>query len=81
MRRYLGEDESAPIRHPAIVSGMRTRIMGIRLPERKGATAATIVPSVGCPMGMQLRHDLGVLWRQRERSSTFLRLATNYFKL
>ena len=51
MRRYLGEDEGAPIRHPAIVSGMRTRIMGIRLPERKGATAATIIPSVGCPMG------------------------------
>jgi radical SAM superfamily enzyme YgiQ (UPF0313 family) len=51
MRRYLGEDETAPIRHPAIVSGMRTRIMGIRLPERKGATAATIIPSVGCPMG------------------------------
>jgi len=51
MRRYLGEDETAPIRHPAIVSGMRTRIMGIRLPERKGGTAATIIPSVGCPMG------------------------------
>ena len=51
MRRYLGEDENAPIRHPAIVSGLRTRIMGIRLPDRKGATAATIIPSVGCPMG------------------------------
>jgi radical SAM superfamily enzyme YgiQ (UPF0313 family) len=51
MRRYLGEDENASIRHPAIVSGMRTRIMGVRLPERKGATAATIIPSVGCPMG------------------------------
>ncbi len=51
MRKYLGEDETAPIRHPAIVSGMKTRIMGIRLPERKGATAATIIPSVGCPMG------------------------------
>ncbi len=51
MRRYLGDDEAAPVRHPAIVSGMQTRIMGIRLPERKGATAATIIPSVGCPMG------------------------------
>jgi radical SAM superfamily enzyme YgiQ (UPF0313 family) len=51
MRRYLGEEESAPIRHPAIVSGFQTRIMGIRLPEREGATAATIIPSVGCPMG------------------------------
>jgi hypothetical protein len=51
MRRYLGEDDKAPIRHPAIVSGMRTRIMGIRVPDRKGSTAATIIPSVGCPMG------------------------------
>jgi radical SAM superfamily enzyme YgiQ (UPF0313 family) len=51
MRRYLAEDEHAPICHPAIVSGLQTRIMGIRLPQRKGGTAATIIPSVGCPMG------------------------------
>lgn len=51
MRRYLGEDEHTPIRHPAIVSGLQTRVMGLRLPERKGGTAATIIPSVGCPMG------------------------------
>ncbi|MGC2195824.1 MAG: cobalamin-dependent protein [Terriglobales bacterium] len=51
MRHYLGEDEHAPIRHPAIVSGLQARIMGMRLPDRKGGTAATIIPSVGCPMG------------------------------
>jgi radical SAM superfamily enzyme YgiQ (UPF0313 family) len=51
MRRYLGEDEGAKIKHPMIVSGLETRIMGIRLPNRKGGTAATIIPSVGCPMG------------------------------
>lgn len=51
MRQYLGEDPHAPISHPAIVSGMQTRIMGMRLPERKGRTAATLIPSVGCPMG------------------------------
>jgi radical SAM superfamily enzyme YgiQ (UPF0313 family) len=51
MRQYLGEDEHAPIHHPAIISGMQTRVMGLRLPERKGGTAATIIPSVGCPMG------------------------------
>ena len=51
MRRYLGEDEHAPIRHPLIVSGLETRIMGMRLPNRKGGTAATIIPSVGCPTG------------------------------
>ncbi len=51
MRRYLGEDVRAPIRHPAIVSGLQERILGARLPGRKGRTAATIIPSVGCPMG------------------------------
>src|SRR5271166_558814 len=51
MRHYLSEDEHAPIRHPAIVSGLETRIMGIRLPQREGGTAATIIPSVGCPIG------------------------------
>jgi radical SAM superfamily enzyme YgiQ (UPF0313 family) len=51
MRQYLGEDVTAPIRHPEIVSGLKTRIMGINLPESKGGTAATIIPSVGCPMG------------------------------
>src|SRR6185437_2771688 len=51
LRGYLGGDVDAPIRHPAIVSGFETRIMGLKLPERRGATAATLIPSVGCPMG------------------------------
>ncbi len=51
MRQFLGEDVTAPINHPSITSGLQTRVMGIRLPERRGATAATIIPSVGCPMG------------------------------
>ena len=51
MRRYLGADEYAPIRHPAIVSALGSRIMGVNLPDGPGATAATIIPSVGCPMG------------------------------
>lgn len=51
MRRYLGEDENAPIHHPLIVSGFGARAMGVRLPQPRGGTAATIIPSVGCPMG------------------------------
>ncbi len=51
MRQYLGEDEHAPIRHPAIVSALGSRIMGVSLPDGPGSTAATIIPSVGCPMG------------------------------
>jgi hypothetical protein len=51
MRRFLGEDDTAPIRHPEIVSGFDARTLGLKLPQRKGSTAATIIPSVGCPMG------------------------------
>jgi radical SAM superfamily enzyme YgiQ (UPF0313 family) len=51
MRSYLEEDEAAPVRHPAIVSALGSRMMGVKLPEGPGTTAATIIPSVGCPMG------------------------------
>jgi len=50
-RRYLGQDEQAPIRHPLIPSAIETRTMGVRLRQRTGDTAATLIPSVGCPMG------------------------------
>ena len=51
MRGFLGEDVTAPIQHPEIVSGFDSRTLGLKLPQPKGATAATIIPSVGCPMG------------------------------
>ena len=51
MRRHLGEDETAPVKHPVIRSGFGFRIFGIDMPERRGSAAATIIPSVGCPMG------------------------------
>ena len=51
MRRFLGEDENAPIQHPPIMSAFQLRVMGMRVPESRRATAATIIPSVGCPMG------------------------------
>jgi len=51
MREYLGDVIDAPIRHPQIVSGFGTRMMGIASPDSKETTAATVIPSVGCPMG------------------------------
>jgi hypothetical protein len=51
MRRYLGEDTSAPIVHPEILSGFGFRVLGLRVPDSTRDTAATIIPSVGCPMG------------------------------
>ena len=50
-RSFLGEDVNAPILHPQIVSGIGTRTMGMQLRETPGAIAATVIPSVGCPMG------------------------------
>ena len=51
MREYLGEDPQAPIVHPKIVSGFDLRVMGVKIPQAMSNTAATIIPSVGCPMG------------------------------
>jgi radical SAM superfamily enzyme YgiQ (UPF0313 family) len=51
MRRYLGEDPDAPIEHPEILSGFGMRVLGMRMPDNTRDTAATIIPSVGCPMG------------------------------
>ncbi len=50
-RRFLGEDENQPIRHPQIVSGIGTRNLGVTVKESPGNVAATLIPSVGCPMG------------------------------
>jgi len=50
-RRYLGEDVDRPYRHPQIISGVGSRNLGIRLREEPGDVAATIIPSVGCPLG------------------------------
>ncbi len=51
MRRYLGEDVDAPIRHPRILSGIGARTLGVALREKPGDVAATLIPSVGCPVG------------------------------
>ncbi len=51
MRSYLGEDPSAPIVHPEILSGFGMRVLGMRIPDNTRDTAATIIPSVGCPLG------------------------------
>lgn len=51
MRRYLGEDAGRPIVHPMIPSSFGFRVMGMPSPRGGGSPSATIVPSVGCPLG------------------------------
>lgn len=50
-RGYLGEPEDRPLRHPRIASGLGARSMGITLSDKPGDIAATLIPSVGCPVG------------------------------
>jgi radical SAM superfamily enzyme YgiQ (UPF0313 family) len=50
-RHFLGEDTDRSIRHPMIVSGIGTHNVGISPKEKPGDVAATVIPSVGCPLG------------------------------
>ena len=50
-RHFLGEDTDRPLRHPLIKSGIGTRNVGITVNDKPGDVAATIIPSVGCPLG------------------------------
>lgn len=51
LRSFLGEDPQRPIAHPLIPSSFDFRLMGLPAPRGGGNAAATIIPSVGCPMG------------------------------
>ena len=50
-RGFLGEPVGRQIRHPLIVSSFDSRTMGVPFGGGKGETAATVIPSVGCPLG------------------------------
>jgi radical SAM superfamily enzyme YgiQ (UPF0313 family) len=50
-REYVGADPEAPIVHPALRSSFGMRVMGMRNSDGAGNPAATIIPSVGCPIG------------------------------
>ncbi|MGE0463587.1 MAG: radical SAM protein [Vicinamibacterales bacterium] len=51
LRAFLGEDPAKPVEHPMIPSSFGFRLMGLRAPRGGGNASATIIPSVGCPMG------------------------------
>ena len=51
LRGYLGEDQQAPIRHPTILSGFGQRALGVGAEPSSHSRAATVIPSVGCPLG------------------------------
>lgn len=50
-RQYLDQNPEKPIKHPHILSGFGTRSMGVTLQDKPGDVAASLIPSVGCPLG------------------------------
>ncbi|MEX0774533.1 MAG: cobalamin-dependent protein [Phycisphaeraceae bacterium] len=50
-QHFLGQRTDQPFRHPHILSGIGARTLGITLSTKPGEVAATLIPSVGCPMG------------------------------
>ncbi len=50
-RRFLGEDVSAPIAHPLVLSAFDRRAMGMKISFAPNTDSATLIPSVGCPLG------------------------------
>ncbi len=51
MRNFLSEDADLPIRHPVVRGNIGSRIMGVNLRKHPGDDCATLIPSVGCPIG------------------------------
>jgi radical SAM superfamily enzyme YgiQ (UPF0313 family) len=50
-RHFLGLPPDAPIIHPPLKSSFGFRIMGLPSYDGGGNPAATVIPSVGCPLG------------------------------
>lgn len=50
-RKFLGQDENAPVKHPMAYSASWSRIVGHTLGDKPGDVAAILIPSVGCPVG------------------------------
>jgi radical SAM superfamily enzyme YgiQ (UPF0313 family) len=80
MRRYLGEDVDAPIKHPALLSAFDMRVMGIKVPDNARTTAATVVPSVGCPIGCNFC-TTSAFFGGKGKSVDFLRSGDEIFEV
>jgi radical SAM superfamily enzyme YgiQ (UPF0313 family) len=80
MRRYLGESVDAPVKHPALLSAFDMRVMGIKVPDNARTTAATVVPSVGCPLGCNFC-TTSAFFGGKGKSVDFLRSGDEIFEV
>lgn len=79
-RHYLGQDVQAPIKHPHVISGFGTRIVGVNTTSKPGDTAAMLIPSVGCPMGCNFC-STSALFGGKGNSKNFYESGDELFKV
>lgn len=77
-REHLGERATRPIVHPAYYSSFGFRLMGLRAPRRGDNPMATIIPSVGCPLGCSFC-TTSAFFGGKGRHVTFYRNASDLF--
>jgi radical SAM superfamily enzyme YgiQ (UPF0313 family) len=78
-REYLGADPEAPIVHPTLRSSFGMRVMGMRSADGAGNPAATIIPSVGCPIGCSFC-TTSAFFGGKGRSVTFLERGEDVYR-
>ncbi|MGE0043707.1 MAG: radical SAM protein [Vicinamibacterales bacterium] len=80
LRAFLGEDPGRPVEHPLIPSSFGFRLFGLPAPRGGGNAAATIIPSVGCPMGCNFC-TTSEFFGGKGKSVTFLPRGADVFRV
>ena len=79
-RAYLGEDTDQPYKHPVVLSPVNTRTMGVKVSDKPGEAAATVIPSVGCPMGCNFC-STSAMFGGKGKSRTFYESGDEMFQV
>src|SRR5262245_15378616 len=79
LREFLGEDVNRAIEHPVIPSSFGFQLMGLPAPRGGGNAAATILSSVGCPMGCNFC-TTSEFFGGKGRMVTFLKSGDDVFR-
>jgi radical SAM superfamily enzyme YgiQ (UPF0313 family) len=77
LRAFLGEDPERPVRHPVIPSSFGFRTLGM---NTEGGRSATIIPSVGCPLGCNFC-TTSAFFGGKGKSTTFYQSGEDIYKV
>jgi len=79
-RDYLNDRVGEPLRHPLIMSGFGTRCMGMNVQGKPEDTAATLIPSAGCPLGCNFC-STSAMFGGKGKSVDFFRSGDDLFEI